>query len=517
MDREDRQGPDDALEATQARREPVGRRRGASRASRLRWSLHHRWPRLFPDIRGRRDILAFHNAERDAAENAETALPAAQEVRVEALWVAEIFPPSRVRDLYADLMRLEWDRDPDWAGERTLSHYIREHRRSGGAGSVPINLILRRGDKRFLGSHRRADLPKGVDRAQAMVYTPYPSISILVVEFILDEAAAMRVDTSLRASYRTEVTPLGAGLSIVTPAWRKQRAVAAVRSEMRRACRDFMRRNFHGRFASTGGEAAHPALELITTSKGLVVGNDSAAAWSLSTLLGVSRRFGSWTTRRGPTMHLTTEDDWAGADTNTVVINMNRVRMTAEAKRRGYGMPTSPDVMARAGQELAAVWAIRLLLDGYLAELAEARDRLLIPSSRSPASDAIRKLRAIDNTVLTLSGDIRVTTADVLQLTRPGGGILTRDSPQFFPMEKSYGTRPFADALLEEATRQAGNLRAREGELRELLNVDASTKGAIASISLQRWVIRWTVLITVLTTLLVWLAIETLNAATAHH
>jgi hypothetical protein len=511
-------GRSDTREAHEAPKTDAHRSWSPSRARRLRFRLHHRWPSLFPDKEAQRNILSFYDAQRDADENAESALPTGQQVRVEAIWVAEVFPPSAIGGLYADLAKLGWDSDPDRAGGEPISHYVREHRRSTGGGWVPLPLILRPGDNRFLGGHRRADLPKGVDRAHAVVYSPYPSVSIIVIEFILDDAASTRLDHALRADYRTEVTPVGVGLTIATPAWRKQREGAIARSEMRQTCRNFMRCNLHGRFAAAADGMSHPVLELISTTKGVVLGDDASAQWSLSRLLGISWRFDSWTTRRGPTVRLRMSAASPDPDTNTLLMNVNRFRMVAEAKKRGYGIPTAPDLLAHAGDELTALWAIRLLLDGYHAELGDARDHLLAPSRRSPARDAIKKLRAIDDTVLALSGDVRVVTADVAQFAHRGHTILTRESPQFLPMEKAYGgTRSFSQVLLDGAKSQAESLRSGEAELRDLLTVDASTKGAIANINLQRWVIGWTMLISVLTAFLVWLAIATLNAASGHH
>lgn len=134
-------------------------------------------------------------------------------------------------------------------------------------------------------------------------------------------------------------------------------------------------------------------------------------------------------------------------------------------------------------------------------------------AKRSQASDAINKLRAIEDTVLALSADVRMVTADVAQAADRARVVLTRETPDFWPMNTTYGgTRPLSEVLLGGATDQAENLRSREAELRDLLTVDASAKGAIANIKLQRWVIRWTILIGALTALLVWLAIATLNA-----
>ncbi len=450
----------------------------------------------------------FHDAERDATENAESAVPVGQEVRVEAVWVAEVFPPSLVGALWTDLRKLGWDADPDRAGREPISHYIRDQRQSAG-GWVSLQLILRPGDKRFLGSFRRAELPIGVDRASAAVYSPYPSLSVVLVEFVLDDSAAMRLDTALRADYRTEVTPVGVALNVVTPALLKEREAAAVRSEMRQVCREFMQRSLHGRFATAADGLEHPALELITTSLGVVFGDDIPAPGSLSQLLRVSWKFDTWTTRRGPRMRLRREDSWAGLDTNTLVMNGNGPRLIAEAKEHGYGMPTAADLLTHAGNEITALWATRRLIDGYQTELDQARDRLLTPARRSLSRSAIKRLRAMDETILAISADVRVVTADVAQFAPLGRAMLTKEAPQFWPMEKKYGgTRPFSVGLLEEAESRAQRLRSREAELRDLLAVDASTKGAIASIRMQRWLVILTVVIAAMTALLVWLALQ---------
>jgi hypothetical protein len=320
------------------------------RIRRWRWRLHHRWPRLFPDRESRRAILEYHNADRDAAENAEAAVPEGQQVRVEALWLAEVFPPSLIGKLYADLARMGWDTDPDRGGRGAISDVVRQHRRDGG-GWVNTGLILRPGDTRFLGGHRRAELPGEVDRVEASVLTPYPSMSIVVIKFVLRETTARRIDEALHADYRTETKPVGAGLSILTPAVRKEREANQAREEIRQVCRRWMRRNLHGRFGSAAGGSGHPVLELLSTSKGIVVGDDAAGPWSLSRLLWAKWKLECWTTRRGPTIRLKRDGTFSHGDVNTLLLNVNRHRMGAEAKRRGYG--TTDNLLAH---RLAIMW-----------------------------------------------------------------------------------------------------------------------------------------------------------------
>jgi hypothetical protein len=489
-----------------------------SLAHRFRWPLHNRWPRLFPDSAGRRNLLAFHDRERDERENAETAMPPGQEVRVEAVWVAEVFPPSLVGRLYANLAKMGWDADPDRMGRDRLSSQIRDLRQSDGSGWINLSLVLRQGDRRFLGGHRRAALPTGVDRVHASVHAPFSSLSILVVEFILDDVAAMTVDRSLRADYRTEVRPAGVGLSIETPAWRKRTEAAAARSETRRACRVWMREHLYGRFANSGEGMGHPVVELISTTKGIVVGEGRPTQWSLGEVMDVGSTFDSWRTRRGPSMRLRRDRRGSRGDDGVLLLNVNRGHMVAEAKKRGYGMPTAPDMLANGGSALTALWAIPVLLDGYHTELSRARDTLLASAKRTQVTAAVKKLRALDATVLALSGDVRVVTGDLARFTNDRGSFLMREAPELWPMDKRWsGTCPLSEALLEMSKTRTEDLRTREAELRDLLTVDAATKGAIANIKLQRWIIGWTALLTVLTVVLVWLAIATLSARTGGH
>jgi hypothetical protein len=145
--------------------------------------------------------------------------------------------------------------------------------------------------------------------------------------------------------------------------------------------------------------------------------------------------------------------------------------------------------------------------------MGEGRDRLLVRSGWLLGRSAIRKLRAIEHTVLALSGDVRLVTADLLRQDQLGPYLIS-EIPGFWSMDtRFHGGLTFGEVLLDGIRTRAAEVRSGEAELRDLLGVEAATKSAIASIRLQRWVTAWTVVLAVLTGVLVWLALNTSTRA----
>lgn len=177
-------------------------------------------------------MLAIHR-QRDAAENAECAVPEDQQIRIEAVWVAEIYPPSVALRLVKDLAKLRWEEDPMGTGRPGVGAHLAERRSGVGGGWINLGLVLRPDDQRFLGSHRRAELPKGVDYASAEILSPAASFSILAVQFNLDDDSSLQIDSALRADYQTEMPRAGKGWSLLTPRDRKEESPASARCDAR--------------------------------------------------------------------------------------------------------------------------------------------------------------------------------------------------------------------------------------------------------------------------------------------
>lgn len=200
-----------------------------SKALRWRLRLHHRWPAIFPEP-GLSEMLEFYRS-RDVEKNAESALPDGLEIRLEAIWVVEVYPPTLIRHLYQDLDRLDWNKDPDKLDQAPVGDFITQQRESTrGGGWINLGLILRPTDSRFLGGHRRAKLPAGVDHAMGGIHFPTASPAVVVMTFVLDASSARGINDALTRTYRTEVRRVGVGYAFDEPPERRIAARARAHS-----------------------------------------------------------------------------------------------------------------------------------------------------------------------------------------------------------------------------------------------------------------------------------------------
>jgi hypothetical protein len=453
-------------------------------------------------------MLAVHR-RRDAAENAECTVPEDQEIRIEAIWVAEIYPPTVAPRLVQDLINMRWEEDPSRSNRPGVSTFLAEQRSQWGGSWLNLGLVLRPADRRFLGSHRRADLPQGVDHASAEILSPAASFSILVVQFNLDNEASLRIDGALRREYQTEMRPAGVALSILTPRSRKEEAARQARAVMRDGCRAWMQDHLSGRFSVDGGGLKHPTVELLTTAAGLVVGEVPTGRFSVAALLGVSADYDKWHCDEGVALRLSLGE----RDTRReLLVNANRQEAVAVARERGYA--DAPSLFSHALARLAAVWSISVMLEGYIDRLAQARYTLLAPRRGLQSRSPVKALRDLNDVVLSLSSDVRLVTSDIAHLAEDPV-FLIDEVPKLIPMNERFnGKDPFAQTLVSGCAAAASRLRAAEEELRDLLVTAATTKGAIANIQLQRGVFWWTVILGVFTAALLGLGVINLLMAT---
>ena len=88
-------------------------------------------------------MLELHR-RRDVEKIPKALLPQGLEIRIEAIWVAEVYPPTLISHLYEDLERLDWNRDPNRLDGAAVTEFITRQRESTrGGGWLNLGLILR--------------------------------------------------------------------------------------------------------------------------------------------------------------------------------------------------------------------------------------------------------------------------------------------------------------------------------------------------------------------------------------
>jgi hypothetical protein len=153
--------------------------------------------------------LEWHRREVDPGENEETNPPADERIETCCIWVTECYPPSHAAALLSGLNELGWNkrRPIDPYGDEVTGWL--ERARGGPYSRAWLNLrhfVRKEEEKRFLGSDVRvAQLPEGVDYAYGYVRNLRPSLTILTMQFVLDEHGSKSLEDTVRGSFETRL------------------------------------------------------------------------------------------------------------------------------------------------------------------------------------------------------------------------------------------------------------------------------------------------------------------------
>lgn len=250
---------------------PPRRRDFVDRAFRHVWHhLHFRFPRLIPTpYRADREYLL----RRDAESNLATRVPANERLRQIALWGVEIFGPAEVDALNVAIERLGWNEDRLLGLNTYPVSWINEQRTYGTEGNLNLGVIERPGKSRFLPRGRTALLPELVDYAHGYLYQLSPSVTAVIICFVLTESAGRAYHEELNLDRKTVHEPLEGGYRSHNVEHVKRRAVDLVRTRSRAQLVEWFASNLPGFFCRAPDGNRLPTAELIsTTSEPLLVG-----------------------------------------------------------------------------------------------------------------------------------------------------------------------------------------------------------------------------------------------------
>jgi len=353
------------------------------------WLLHprQRWQARRRHADMLREIDEYRR-ERDPAENAESAPPASEEIRLHAVWGAESYPLSFIDVLLDAVRRLTAQgRYGPW---EPPAERIEQSLRLGGSGWIPLGPVVSPGSRFYAhASPIEVVLPRYVEYGHASVHYSVPSHAVLVVTFVLDDAGSRRVEESLRATYHSYATGHGNWTTIHDPANQKREAVRAKRAEQLAELATFFAREAPGLFASDGRQV--PSIEFWTTREREPFEEDQEEGRRRSLndfiqLLGWITWTNIWRGPHGLTLKeapLTGDDFWSSPNLQLVA---REAELFAGKDLEMYGGRSREAYVNRLKDSidpLAAVLALTETFRFYDAELVSSRRRLREAQSRS--------------------------------------------------------------------------------------------------------------------------------------
>ncbi|MFV2195042.1 hypothetical protein [Nocardiopsis sp. LOL_012] len=222
----------------------------------------------------------------DKKANEVSRLPDDESIHLGGVVLAEAFTPSTVSALYESIGRSPFSQEYK---VQEIVDFI-ERSRSGAqvGGSYLFGLVRPPGRLIMMNGFSDPSLPEGVDAVWLTLHCPTPSLTILIATFSLEEDAG-DLSCLLRKDYKTRFNPeikipgrlgklrakipwsrpiqYGIGGTISLVEIQKREAYEQVASQIEEGCREWLSRNFGGRFSREPMEHRPSARLLLTKNQ----------------------------------------------------------------------------------------------------------------------------------------------------------------------------------------------------------------------------------------------------------
>lgn len=234
-------------------------------ARQVRWRAHWLLPNILPPPY--RDETAYR-AERERKSNEESRVPGDEELRLLVMWGMELFGPAEIELLYERLARLKWTAGVATSKTDGALNWVRHQRAYGGEGGwYNVGIVAERSDhQRFLMLNNYASLPTEVDYLLVRIFQMTPSLTCVLVGFVLKDQATRSYEVELNRDHKTvrERSSYRWAVSSLEPEHMKRRSIERVRSRMQNLVGRWFQANLPGFFCGMSGSHL-PTAELVTT------------------------------------------------------------------------------------------------------------------------------------------------------------------------------------------------------------------------------------------------------------
>lgn len=290
--------------------------------SKARWRLHWLLLGLVSPPGG---MDRNREVQLDIQNNRETVPPGGESVRLECFWGLELYGPGEVQDLQDKLQALKWSAGYRRPVNDNAANWVKVQSSYGSAGSwYNVGIVTRPGEHGlFPLAENKADLPGEVDYLTVSMLQISPSLTCVLIGFMLKDSYANAYSTSL-AEYKDTITERsnGWGLTRISPAEQKRRSVEATRSRLQGVVKTWFASNIPGYFS--GGSAVKlPTAELVvTTSEHLL--RDSifreGARWKA--LISDAPHYDVWVSEEHPALRLSGAFDSLNENPSHTIISL---------------------------------------------------------------------------------------------------------------------------------------------------------------------------------------------------
>ena len=426
----------------------------------------------------------------DSTRNADTTPPEDEHIELCRIWAVEFYTPSYVDKLVDNLTTLGWD-ESDFPGRESPVSWVQISRQISRVGSLRnLGVIRSAEDKRsWPRRDRTAPLPKGVRYALGSLYSLTPSITCVVMCFVVEDNLRSQLDEILRKDRRTVTRPFKTGEEILDPEVQKTEEVRRVRQDWVNIAFSWFRDNLPGVFSSGLLGDQLPTYELVTLRNAEPFPNRESQQYTPTGYMRVlNLEFSPFVLRhrKAPNLKFALTLSRRSPEYHSVFA----VRGT-EIEGMDPATYLELDYHAMIGE-----LAIQHLLEGYDKRLNECRDtitaRIRRPSRRRP----LHTLQVVvDNVAFDM--DIPTITTELIASTE-GSSRMYRDLESFEPYQEWGIQGPLAQQFRDGVNRYATNLMQVAQSLRDHLTQFGSLIAATEDVRTQNRILWLTVIVAVL-------------------
>ena len=367
------------------------------------WGPRRRWQ----NYRLNRQFQSVVPSTRDdSKQNELTRLPAEERLETAAVWVTELYPSSTISGLLTGIRALGWEYGR--SRNDSLLKWMENVRQGRSAGWINLGLVSPP-DSSNVFRERTAWLPSIAKAALPTLISVTPSVTALVISFILTDDAAGAIDVPMRADFKTYSEPnprfhrwqilpyvlwnrdIQLGRSVHFPLVQRRERVVDQLDRLEHSCTEWVRANLPGAFSAGVHGGAFPTALLFVSDRSSPLTDETR---SLRGLEGTSmnQSFDAWCSDEWPAARMTLSRAWREPQLR---LSFGCKHDEAISDTTFYHEPTSNWTIAQYAHErlagLSTRWALSCVLDGYHQRLAEHRDR----SAADTSFRAIRDLRQL--------------------------------------------------------------------------------------------------------------------------
>jgi hypothetical protein len=350
----------------------------------------------------------------DKEENEKGHLPDGEHIEVHCLWVVECYPPSKVGGLIAGLRELGLDQARFGMEQGGAVEWVIKSRGSGFAGGWRNLGFFTRPRTPMFGADRvLTELPAFAEFASGSLYALSPSLTGLVVRFVLTDALGHEIDGALNRNYRTEIR--SAGASAITydgPDQQRRSSVDDCLRDARGQGAAWVRKHVPGFFAAeTGGD--HPTCTFLTTEILRPFAEEKPHDWgTYAGVLGLDRDHEAWDLQSYPglSIHVPERDI---ADRHWLIAG-RRGTFFNDDMQGAYGGPSGrgwSNRLQHGVDELVAVLGARTVLRDFHSATAAAPDAASVTANGSRRRRKLLEL--LPEAVSVLTEDIEPVAAEL--------------------------------------------------------------------------------------------------------